>query len=1343
MEKIINNSNLGEDSIKGGYFFPSSLLPSGTFSPFPNTQKYSTINKNEKELVATLESLKFSIKRRLEESGIINEEEKELETFLYEFTNLLIDYKDMRNYIFYGSANTELAYNLNFIIKNYPFKFLVSILKSTLNQTNSLLKIVNDTNRQETELFFSFDAIKDGKENFLFYDNEKVLFSSLYEVLDKNNKSYKVKKIVYPDYPYNLYTTYSGTTILGVNSYSGHSITTPSLLSGITLKLQTNFPHNKSVGDLFNIVNSKFTGLTTKEEYDLDGDYVVYQVLNANELVFLNSSAANKINSGDFEIIDSIISFPNGSLTNTGNLRNLPLKSNSGPFVIKLVLEGVLLEEELIEYPSGSDTFIGIIISPVKEILNKFFNDLTPLQKMLLSPIEINPNPWPRREITNNIQWVINETPQSEIGFEAWLTNPSFLRFFDEQEVDNSFSDLYGEYKIISALALDETDSNQIIRRMIPYELISELNDTENLDFQRFLLIAGWLFDQLRVYIKFLKYTHHINTSSFNQLSPEYYYLYASHYGIDLFNDKDLDLSKLLIKTEKGLVFENRTDENNSLFYKQTFKELEFERQKRFLLGLFYLYKSKGTLETIKKVVSLLGSPDGFFSFSEFYLSTKDIDEYGYYKPNFSVSKIESEDKVFVPNITYEVDTNYNINNSLPLVYKQRLNNTTDVNLRELAVTSNSNGAIDFQIENYFGKKKYDYAKFNEGEFCNLQNLNETTFANSGSYNLLPLTNTDKFFGIHLEYMIPKNGFIKEKYNNKEQVTIHLGSLFEIENTTFTLGKVNTNTGFKNYKLPLNYYALRTYDNYLNYGSDKDNRKFNIFERKILGTNSDINLTKSYIIARLEGEDIVIRARLKKKTSNSTLDIGERVCIFKNIFKADGLNHTIKLLYKPQGVELFLDYKFIEYKDWLDPTTNDLLIPFFAFEIPKEKIETCSALLVSSADFIGEKLPNNTLVNWDLLIGLPNGIDFFYKSIGYYKLYQKDGNLDFYNRDYINKLTGECYFFNVSNNNSLTNQLKIKGEFREMNVLIDNNFSYDYQNTLDYVLYSKSLNGTSNNKHYNRIQDFFNYKDGSFKNFAWSKTLHKDTEYKNFSSNKVFELYKLYSDKVITYNSLADFLELAEGKFRTLIRNFIPIVINLSEFGEKIKNSRYNIKKIKYSNIEKYCNLRNNSKNYLVLKVFEVIPRNIPFRVDIDFFTAVDLYETTDIVWSNSDAYTVQEIVNQLNTLTNTNYIKFSRYREVLLVEMDSAWLITNYGFNTFTLKFKNTPPLSTIIYTQVAEGYVTNPSTNCGSIEYKVPTEPESEFYYFANENSNEKHYTTFDSETTGDKKYISFNNE
>ena len=163
----------------------------------------------------------------------------------------------------------------------------------------------------------------------------------------------------------------------------------------------------------------------------------------------------------------------------------------------------------------------------------------------------------------------------------------------------------------------------------------------------------------------------------------------------------------------------------------------------------------------------------------------------------------------------------------------------------------------------------------------------------------------------------------------------------------------------------------------------------------------------------------------------------------------------------------------------------------------------------------------------------------------------------------------------------------------------------------------------------------------------------------------------------------------------------------------------------------------------MVLKVFEVIPRNIPFRVDIDFFTAVDLYETTDIVWANSDAYTVQEIVTQLNTLTNTNYIKFSRYREVLLVEMDSAWLITNYGFNTFTLKFKNTPPLSTIIYTQVSEGYVINPSTSCGSIEYKVPTEPESEFYYFANENSNEKHYTTFDSETTGDKKYISFNNE
>jgi hypothetical protein len=134
---------------------------------------------------------------------------------------------------------------------------------------------------------------------------------------------------------------------------------------------------------------------------------------------------------------------------------------------------------------------------------------------------------------------------------------------------------------LVRALSLDETTTNQLVRRCIPQDFLSELNDTPNADFQRFILIAGWFFDQIRLYIKFLKYVHHIDTTNFNQLSPEYYRLYASHYGLDLFTDDGIDFSKLVVKTEPGLYYrEQALAEKDSKFYRFTLQQLQYEFKK-------------------------------------------------------------------------------------------------------------------------------------------------------------------------------------------------------------------------------------------------------------------------------------------------------------------------------------------------------------------------------------------------------------------------------------------------------------------------------------------------------------------------------------------------------------------------------------------------------------------------------------------------------------------------------------------------------------------------------------------------------------------------------------------
>ena len=56
---------------------------------------------------------------------------------------MLIDYRDIRNYVFYGSANTEIAYNINYIVNNYPYNTLIGQPFGTnFIQTNNYIDII-------------------------------------------------------------------------------------------------------------------------------------------------------------------------------------------------------------------------------------------------------------------------------------------------------------------------------------------------------------------------------------------------------------------------------------------------------------------------------------------------------------------------------------------------------------------------------------------------------------------------------------------------------------------------------------------------------------------------------------------------------------------------------------------------------------------------------------------------------------------------------------------------------------------------------------------------------------------------------------------------------------------------------------------------------------------------------------------------------------------------------------------------------------------------------------------------------------------------------------------------
>jgi hypothetical protein len=187
-----------------------------------------------------------------------------------------------------------------------------------------------------------------------------------------------------------------------------------------------------------------------------------------------------------------------------------------------------------------------------------------------------------------------------------------------------------------------------------------------------------------------------------------------------------------------------------------------------------------------------------------------------------------------------------------------------------------------------------------------------------------------------------------------------------------------------------------------------------------------MKITTPYIICRLEGKDLVIRARLNKETELPTSDIGERVAIAKNIFVADGLNHTLRLIMRPEGVEVYQDYSHLGVKaaekvtiaKWKDPTTSTDAIPYCAFEIPKTKISSCSESVYPANIFYAN--PSNVaddIVNWwDLFIGLPNNIEFYFKRISIFENYAID-SFNLADRMLNNKnYTGEFWDFSFSNN---------------------------------------------------------------------------------------------------------------------------------------------------------------------------------------------------------------------------------------------------------------------------------------------------------------------------------------
>lgn len=1332
---IIIDQQSGSDITKGGVFFGSALTPGGTFQNIPRYYTYTPSSQQEEDSLFTLKKIKDSLKKQLEEEySDDNFNDEVVEKFLYEFTSLLIDYRDMRNFVFFGSAHTELAYSIKNIINKFPYKTLIADLTDTFNGIILYQNLV----KNETEITFDADTIIDAG-NFVFFDDQSNSINwEDYDVVDKNDNRYSIKKVLAP---------YDATTIFDIiNITAGPN----------SILIQTNAAHSLSNGNY------------------VDLQEIVGTLIDPTDEITINNSIfkVNNVTTDTFEIFQQVTDesvLLNFVYVSGGIVRKIPLSLNVGPFKYKVVVKGLFTSDQFITYQNEVDiNYTGFVISPKKKVINDFEFNLTPVEKMLLAPHPINSNPWPRRIITENIQNVIDENNPSinDEDFVDWLQNPDFLFIKNDSIIDDdvAFSAVNFEYRLTRALALDDTYSNQLIRRAIPHNLINELGDTDDGYFQRFILIAGWFFDQVYLYIKFLKYVHHLNYSNYNQLSPEYYKLYAEYYGFDLFSDDSIDFSKLVIKTEPGLTYAVTSDVDlNNKYYRHTLQELQYERQKRLLLSLFYLYRSKGTPGTIKKLVSLLGAPEGLLIFNEFKYNITPTNSFDSFVGSTGGEKTIDNEKVHVPDFHFEIDPDYlknkdNIADPInqPYVYRIRLHNESQTNLREASVLTSPNDAIDYQVINFFGKQKYNYVKFKPGEFVNLQN--ETS-----NYYALPLSLPDKFFGNTVTYMIPRGGYNKGVGNNLEEVSVHLCSLYLISSPTYKtpvvissislqnsnteaiittnvphvyqigdsvminyvngIGNINgiefivqdvpdnthlkitgvfsgsyisngvvrgtkplvINPGFiYGYPMPINF---SNYNNssILTPGSTNPGTDFNILDRYFPSV-IDYSIERPYVIVRLEGKDLVVRIRLDSE--NTGFQHLERVAILQDIFSDDGLNHTLRLIYRPEGIEVYQDYKFIGLARWRNPAINLSTVIFTAFEIPKKDILTC-ALEPFDVSFLasGTNQGKDFIRWWDLFVGMPIGnLEIYFNKVEVFENSAIDGfntNDNIVNTNNYNSDT-YAFDFRYTSENTTTKQVTTDCIFAKGNPNINNSdYSYLLPTTLnsseiaivkDIKLTSKSCVTNTAKKFYpNQIQDFFN-RANIFADMAWQSGIHPDYEYENFYK-KLLDMYNLYSTQILTYQSLLQFLDLIENKFKSTILQFIPIVINISQFGRLIKNSMFMQRKYRYTNVMRYCiGVYGESAASIATKVFAtdqtnptdglVIGDDITIKIDRPN-PDPDLIASFTSTNQITPQTTIVRLADNFNDSVNNPYFPYviaSVLGNVFRIEVDYDWFTTNFG---------------------------------------------------------------------------------
>ena len=258
-------------------------------------------------------------------------------------------------------------------------------------------------------------------------------------------------------------------------------------------------------------------------------------------------------------------------------------------------------------FGTGSTINDNFLIRPNDTINEEFFKNLDDLEELLLNR-ESNPKftasfKVPRDSFDQTTTDIISVDVSWPLSRDGW--NPQIIGTNYEYYV-SKLSDLADE--------IDDYKSNLIVRFLTSPQLFEF--DTEDRKAESVFQLYGQSFDRVKKYIDNIAFMRNVSYDGLNNVPDILLKNLSETLGlstVNLFNEKSL----------KDTIHTRTDTQYSGVSIGKTLIEAEYEFYRRLLTNLAYLYKSKGTRQSLEFFLKFLGAPNQLIRINEFVYDVK------------------------------------------------------------------------------------------------------------------------------------------------------------------------------------------------------------------------------------------------------------------------------------------------------------------------------------------------------------------------------------------------------------------------------------------------------------------------------------------------------------------------------------------------------------------------------------------------------------------------------------------------------------------------------------------------------------------------------------------------